>query len=263
MLKKIATSVASAVIGLGIATTAMAAGPAVDLKERSWTFQGPFGTYDRASAQRGLQVYREVCASCHGLDFVTFRTLNQIGFSEAEIAALAAEYTIMDGPDDTGEMFERPGRPFDTYPSPFPNKQAAAAANGGKAPPELSLMINARGGGADYMYSLLTGYYPAPADFEVQPGTHYNEYYPGHLIAMANPLTEGQVEYQDGTPATVEQMAIDVTYFLAWAAEPTMEVRKQTGVVVMLFLFIMTVLCYMAYRNTKANVKTFAEMDGK
>jgi ubiquinol-cytochrome c reductase cytochrome c1 subunit len=233
---------------------AHAAGGSIELRHRDWSFEGPFGTFDRASAQRGLQVYREVCASCHSMEYVTFRTLDQIGFSEPEIKAMAAEYIVEDGPDDSGDMFERPGKPFDVFPAPYANSKAAAAANGGKAPPDLSLMVEARVDGANYVYSLLMGYDDPPADFVVPEGAYYNAYYPGHAIAMSAPLIDDQVEYQDGTPATINQMSIDIVNFLAWTTEPNMEERKQTGVVVLLFLFVMTILCYMAYRNTKAQV---------
>jgi ubiquinol-cytochrome c reductase cytochrome c1 subunit len=227
---------------------------AIHLKDVSWPSEGLFGTIDRAAAQRGLQVYREVCASCHGLQFVAFRNLSDLGYSEDEIKALAAEYTITDGPDDSGEMFERPGLPSDRVPSPYPNEQAAAAANGGKAPPDLSLITKARMDGQNYLYSILTGYEDPPADLEIPPGGYYNAYFPGHVIAMPPPLSEDQVTYADGTPATVDQMASDVTQFLAWAAEPKLEVRKQTGLKVMMFLLVLCGLTFALKRKVWADV---------
>jgi ubiquinol-cytochrome c reductase cytochrome c1 subunit len=226
----------------------------IHLKDVSWPSEGLFGTIDRAAAQRGLQVYREVCASCHGLQYVAFRTLSDLGYSEDEIKALAAEYTITDGPDDSGEMFERPGLPSDRVPSPYPNEQAAAAANGGKAPPDLSLITKARMDGQNYLYSILTGYEDPPADLEIPPGGYYNAYFPGHVIAMPPPLSEDQVTYADGTPATVDQMASDVTQFLAWAAEPKLEVRKQTGLKVMMFLLVLCGLTFALKRKVWADV---------
>jgi ubiquinol-cytochrome c reductase cytochrome c1 subunit len=245
---------------LGFAVVGAAPGAAQDghaaihLKDVSWPSEGLFGTIDRAGAQRGLQVYREVCAACHGLQYVAFRTLSDLGYNEDEIKALAAEYTITDGPDDSGEMFERPGLPSDRVPSPYPNEQAAAAANGGKAPPDLSLITKARMNGQDYLYSLLTGYEDPPADLEVPAGGYYNAYFPGHVIAMPPPLSADQVTYADGTPATIDQMASDVTQFLTWAAEPKLEARKQTGLKVMLFLLVLSGLTFALKRKVWADV---------
>lgn len=219
-----------------------------------WQHDGLFGTFDRAAAQRGFQVYREVCSACHGLTYIAFRNLEALGFSEDQVRALAAEYNVTDGPDDTGEMFERPAVPADRIPPPYPNDQAARAANGGALPPELSLITKARAGGSDYVYSILVGYQDAPADAEPpRPGLNYNAFFPGHWIAMPPPLSEGQVQYADGTEATVPQMAADVTTFLAWAAEPTLEQRKQTGLKAMLFLIVFTGLCYATMRKVWAD----------
>lgn len=218
-------------------------------RDMHWQFDGAFGTVDRQSAQRGLQVYREVCAACHGLHRVAFRTLAGIGFPEAEIKALAAEYNVEDGPNDDGDMFERPAMPSDKFPSPYANEKAARAVNGGAYPPDLSLIIKARPNGANYVYSLLTGYKDAPEGVHVGEGMHYNPYFPGGQIAMPQPLSEGQVTFADGTSATVDQMAKDVVNFLQWAAEPEMEVRKGMGVKVMIFLFLMTVMLYIAKRR--------------
>ena len=235
-----------------VGTATAAEGVAIPAQE--WSHSGIFGTYDRAAAQRGLQVYRASCAACHSLDRIAFRNLADLGYSEDEIKAMAAEATVIDGPDDDGEMFEREGLASDYFPAPFPNSKAAAAANGGAVPPDLSLMAKARFGGADYIYALLVGYEDPPADFEMLEGLSYNAYFPGHQIAMAPPLFEGGVEYADGTEATVEQMAHDVAVFLSWTAEPEMEERKQTGLKVILFLLVLTGLLYAVKRKVWADI---------
>ncbi|WP_193367417.1 cytochrome c1 [Pelagibius marinus] len=237
-----------------IATASSAAraaeeGPALPHVE--WSFDGPFGTFDRHAMQRGLQVYREVCSACHSLNYIAFRDLAALGYDEDEIKAIAAEYTVTDGPNDEGEMFEREGRPSDYFPAPFPNEKAAAASNGGAAPPDLSLMAKARVGGPTYIYGLLTGYEDPPAGF---PGDNYNLYFPGHQIAMAPPLFEDGVSYADGTPATVEQMAKDVSHFLMWTAEPKLEDRKGMGIKVLIFLVVFTGVLYAAKRKIWADV---------
>jgi ubiquinol-cytochrome c reductase cytochrome c1 subunit len=239
---------------LSLVPQAHAAEGAVHLKEMSWPSDGLFGSFDRAAVQRGFQVYREVCAACHGARYIAFRTLADIGYSEDDIKAIAAEYTVVDGPDDQGEMIERPGIPSDRIPSPYPNEQAAAAANGGKAPPDLSLLSKARAGGQDYIYSLLTGYEDPPEGVEVPAGGYYNAYFPGHIIAMPPPLSDDQVTYADGTPATVAQMSSDVAQFMAWMAEPKLEARKQTGLKVMLFLVVLTGLTFAMKRKVWADV---------
>lgn len=239
--------------GLFQAETATAA-EGVAIPSQDWSHSGVFGTYDRAAAQRGLQVYREGCAGCHSLDRIAFRNLADLGYSEDQIKAMAAEAIVVDGPDDDGEMFEREGRASDYFPAPFPNSKAAAAANGGAVPPDLSLMAKARFGGADYIYALLTGYVEPPADFEMLEGLNYNAYFPGHQIAMAAPLSEDAVEYADGTAATVEQMAHDIAVFLSWTAEPEMEERKQTGLKVILFLLVLTGLLYAVKRKIWADL---------
>ncbi|MEK9723336.1 MAG: cytochrome c1 [Rhodospirillaceae bacterium] len=236
-----AAALVAATLGAG---PALAAGDVPKPPKQDWSFNGLFGTFDRASAQRGLQVYREVCAACHSLRLVHFRQLAGIGYDETQIKAMAAQIDVTDGPNDAGEMFERKGLPADKFPSPFANAKAAAASNNGKAPPDLSLMTKARLGGADYVFGLLTGYGPAPAGVEVPEGGNYNAYFPGHVIAMAAPLNADGVEYQDGTKASVEQMARDVTTFLAWTAEPELEARKAMGIKVLLFLIILTGLLY-------------------
>ena len=250
-MARIATAAALALLALAPAAgqVARAAEGALEPIERSWPHAGLFGTYDRPAAQRGLQVYREVCSSCHSLDYIAFHNLTALGFSEDQARSLASEHTIVDGPNDDGEMFERPGQLTDHFPPPYPNEQAARAANGGALPPDLSLITKARAHGTDYVYSLLLGYDEAPAGEEGPEGMSYNRYFAGHWIAMPAPLSEGQVEYADGSAATLEQMSNDVTTFLTWAAEPTLEARKQTGLKVMLFLIVLTALLYATKRK--------------
>jgi ubiquinol-cytochrome c reductase cytochrome c1 subunit len=219
-----------------------------------WSFSGLFGTYDRAAAQRGLQVYREVCSACHGLRLVAFRTLADLGYSEDQVKAIAAEYEVTDGPDDEGEMFTRPGKPADRFVPPFPNDNAARAANGGALPPDLSLITKARAHGADYIHALLTGYSEAPSNIELTDGQYYNAYFSGRQLAMPPPLSPEAVEYADGTEASVDQMAHDVTTFLNWAAEPELEARKRMGIKVILFLIVLTAMLYAVKRKVWADV---------
>ncbi|WP_169570166.1 cytochrome c1 [Sneathiella limimaris] len=254
MLKFVKSLATAALLSVVTLSGANAAGASVDLKSVDWQHTGLFGTYDRAAAQRGLQVYREVCAGCHGLNLVAFRTLTDLGFTEDEVKALSAEYTFVDGPNDDGDMYERPGKPFDKFPDPFPNEKAARASNGGAYPPDLSLIVKARPGFENYLYSLMVGYVDPPANFELNPGMNYNAYFAGHQIAMPAPLSEDAVEYADGTPATVDQMAKDLTVFLAWAAEPKLEDRKHMGLRVILFLLIMTGIFFAAKRKIWADV---------
>jgi len=224
-------------------------------KQMNWSFDGYDGTVDRQSAQRGFQVYKEVCSSCHSLKLKSYRNLADIGFSEEEVKAIAAGDTVIDGPNDAGDMFERAGRPSDRFVAPFANDNAARSSNNGAFPPDLSLIIKARTDGANYLYSLLTGYENAPEHFELGNGMSYNSYFPGRQIAMPSPLFDGSVEYQDGTSASVDQMSKDVVNFLQWAAEPEMEQRKQMGVKVFLYLLVFTVLFYLAKKRIWKNVK--------
>ena len=242
-MKKLFALGLTAVLGLGAGAVQAAEGVAIPAHQ--WSFSGLFGTFDRAQLQRGFQVHREVCASCHSIEFISFRNLIDLGYTPDEIKALAAEYTVMDGPNDDGDMFERPAIPADRYPLAFPNEQAARAANNGAYPPDLSLMAKARKGGPDYSYALLIGYpEEPPAGVELMDGMYYNDYFPGHQIAMPAPIYEDSVEYADGTPATVEQMAEDVTAFMMWTAEPNLETRKSMGVTVILFLLVLTGILY-------------------
>lgn len=244
-------ALAASASGLSEPATASEVAP----PSQSWSFSGPFGTFDRGELQRGFQIYQEVCAGCHSLKFVRFRNLAALGFSSEEIKAIAAEASIVDGPDDEGEMFERDGLPSDPLPAPFPNAKAAAAANGGAVPPDLSLVAKSRAGGPDYLFALLTGYEEEPpADFTLLEGLTYNHYFPGNQIAMPSPLSEGAVEYADRTEASVDQMAKDVSVFLMWAAEPNLEDRKRMGVKVVLFLIAFTGLLYAVKKKVWADL---------
>jgi cytochrome c1 len=231
---------------------------------QTWSFSGPFGQYDQAQLQRGFKVYREVCSSCHSLNLVSFRNLAEpggLGYTEKQVEQIASEYKIATL-DDSGQPAERPGRPADHFPPPFPNEKAAQAANGGTAPPDMSTLAKARTyqrgfplfvidmftqyqeQGPDYIVALMRGYKNPPKDFSLPAGAHYNEYFPGHAIAMPPPLSDGQVEYTDGSPQTVEQYAKDVAAFLMWASEPHMLARKRIGFQVIVFLIVLSGLLY-------------------
>lgn len=242
--------------------------------EEDWSFAGPFGVYDKGQLQRGLKVYKEVCAACHSMNLVSFRTLEDLGYNDAQIRTFAAEYTINDGPNAEGEMFERPGIPSDYFTPPFANPVAAAAANGGAAPPDFSLIAKGRGvirgfpqfvidiftgyqeSGPDYIHSLLTGYGKTPPEgIVVAEGTHYNPYFlNGVSLAMAAPLSDGQVTYDDGAPQTIDQYSRDVAAFLMWAAEPHLEDRKKTGMRVLIFMLIFGTMLYLVKRRVWSNV---------
>lgn len=230
------------------AAPARAAGDAAP-PHQHWTFQGIFGTFDRAALQRGYQVYKDVCAACHGLHYVYYRHLKDLGFSDDEVKALAAGYEVTDGPNDQGEMFKRPGQPSDRFVSPFPNEKAARAANGGAYPVDLSLITKAREHGPDYVFALLTGYKDPPTGVKLQQGMNYNAYFPGNQVAMPPPLSDGAVAFGDGTQASVAQMARDVVTFLSWAAEPEMEARKAMGIKAILFLIVLAGLLYAVKRK--------------
>jgi ubiquinol-cytochrome c reductase cytochrome c1 subunit len=254
MMASIRLIVAAAGVVIGLGGPLQAAETGQELIQHHWPFEGVFGHFDRAAAQRGLQVYREVCSACHSLKYIAFRNLAELGYSDDEIKAIAAQYQITDGPNDQGEMFQRPGKPADIFPPPFANDQAARASNNGALPPDLSLITKAREGGANYVFSLLQGFHDAPAGETGPPGTYYNVYFPSHWIGMPPPLSDGQVTYADGTKASVEQMASDVANFLTWAGEPTLEARKQTGLKVMLFLIVLTGLLYATKRKVWAHL---------
>jgi ubiquinol-cytochrome c reductase cytochrome c1 subunit len=226
----------------------------VDLKTRDWSFSGPFGTFDKAAMQRGFQAYQEVCAGCHSMKLIAFRNFADLGYSEAEIKALAAQYEVQDGPNDEGEMFMRPAIPADRMPAPYANDNAARAGNNGALPPDLSLIAKARPNGPNYLYSLLSSYDDAPDGKEVPDGMYYNVAYPGHLIAMPQPLYGDDVEFSDGAATSIEAVSADLTHFLMWAAEPKMEVRKRIGVAAVFFLSIFVIFSYLAKRRIWADV---------
>jgi len=244
---------AAALLALAAPATAQAAGGDIAFPPQIWSFSGPFGTFDRASAQRGFQVYSEVCAACHAMKHAYYRDLKGIGLNEKEIEAIAAAVMVPTIGDD-GSATERKGIPSDRFRSPYANERAARAAFNGAYPPDLSVMIKARPGGADQMYALLTGYADPPAGMTVGDGMYYNKYFAGHQIAMAPPLADGRVTYADGTRASVEQMARDVTVFLSYIAEPEMETRKRLGVKVVLFLIFLTGLTYATKRKVWSDV---------
>lgn len=247
-------AIAAAIILLGFGTANASSG-GVHNKQIPWKFDGIMGNVDVQSAQRGYQVYKQVCASCHSLKRVAYRNLAEIGFSEAEIKAIAAEYKVQDGPNDEGEMFERPARPSDRFNSPFANEKAARASNNGAYPPDLSLIIKARPDGANYLYSLLTGYEEPPSDIEVPDGMYYNPHFPGGKLAMPAPLAKDAVQYADGTEASVDQMSRDLVNFLQWTAEPEMRHRKEMGLKVLIFLAITTIFMFGAKKRTWKSVK--------
>ncbi len=239
---------------IGLVAPAAQASEGVALPKLSWSFSAPFGTYDRAALQRGFQVYKEVCAACHAMSLLAYRDLQDLGYNEAEVKAIAAQYEVTDGPNDQGEMFQRPAVPSDRFKAPFPNVQAAKAANNGAAPPDLSLMAKARVGGPDYIHALMIGYENAPAGFAMQPGLNYNKYFPGNQIAMPAPINPDGVTFADGTKATVDQQAKDVANFLMWAAEPKLEQRHRMGAQVILFLLLLSVVLYIAKRKIWSDV---------
>jgi ubiquinol-cytochrome c reductase cytochrome b/c1 subunit len=278
-LKTAGKAVGAVVLALGLGAAALIGGsqPAAAQEEHSpapprntWSFAGPFGKFDRGQLQRGFKVYHDVCHTCHGLNLVAFRNLGDEGgpeFTPAEVAAIAAEYKVTDGPNEQGAMFERTGRPADYFPSTFKNEQEARFANGGLLPPDMSVLAKARQYergfpgfvidmfvpyqelGVDYITALLKGYAPKPADVNLAPGLQYNTYFPGHGIGMPSPLSDGIVTYTDGAPQTVDQYAKDVSAFLMWTAEPTLEARKRTGFVTLIFLLVLTTLLYLSKKK--------------
>ena len=231
----------------------------VEYLKTDWSFKGLFGKFDRGALQRGYQVYTEVCASCHSMKYVSYRNLAEKGgpeFTEAQAKAIAASFEVTDGPNSDGEMFTRPGKLSDKFVMPYENVKAAQAANGGAYPPDMSVLVKARGGGVNYIYSLLQGYEDPPIGITLDEGVHYNKYMYGNKIKMANPLSDDLVEYSDGTQATVEQMSKDVTTFLMWTAEPHLETRHQMGFKAIIYLIILTVLVYFSMKKIWSRVET-------
>ena len=238
----------------------------IEFIKNDWSFEGIFGTFDRSSLQRGYQVYQEVCSGCHSIQHLSYRNLSEKGgpeFSLDEAKAIAAQFEVTDGPNDEGEMFTRPRRLSDKFVNPFPNIQAATAANGGAYPPDMSVLVKARKGGADYIYSLLLGYEEVPAGYELDDGVYYNKYMPGNKIMMSKPLSEGAVEYSDGTQATEAQMAKDVVTFLSWAAEPNLEARHKMGFKVFIFLIILLILVYFSKQKIWSRLDSKEDSDQK
>ena len=224
-----------------------------------WSFKGLFGKFDRGALQRGYQVYTEVCASCHSMKYLSYRNLAEKGgpeFTEQQAKAIAASFDVTDGPNSDGEMFTRPGKLSDKFVMPYENVKAAQAANGGAYPPDMSVLVKARGGGVDYIYSLLQGYEDPPVGITLDEGVHYNKYMYGNKIKMSNPLSDGLIEYSDGTNATVEQMSKDVTTFLMWTAEPHLETRHQMGFKAIVYLIILTILVYFSMKRIWSRVET-------
>ena len=231
----------------------------VEYLKTDWSFKGLFGKFDRGALQRGYQVYTEVCASCHSMKYLSYRNLSEKGgpeFTEQQAKAIAASFDVTDGPNSDGEMFTRPGKLSDKFVMPYENVKAAQAANGGAYPPDMSVLVKARGGGVDYIYSLLQGYEDPPAGITLDEGVHYNKYMYGNKIKMSNPLSDGLIEYSDGTNATVEQMSKDVTTFLMWTAEPHLETRHQMGFKAIVYLIILTILVYFSMKRIWSRVET-------
>ena len=231
----------------------------VEYLKTDWSFKGLFGKFDRGALQRGYQVYTEVCSSCHSMKYISYRNLAEKGgpeFSEAQVKAIAASFEVKDGPNADGEMFTRPGKLSDKFVMPYENVKAAQAANGGAYPPDMSVLVKARGGGVDYIYSLLQGYEEPPAGFILDDGVYYNKYMYGNKIKMSNQLSDGLVEYADGTNATVEQMSKDVTTFLMWTAEPHLEARHQMGFKAIVYLIILTILVYFSMKRIWSRIET-------
>ena len=249
----------SVIILFSVSSVNVISAEKVEFLKTDWTFKGLFGKFDRASLQRGYQVYTEVCAACHSMKYLSYRNLSEKGgpeFSVAQAKAIAASFEVTDGPNADGEMFQRPGKLSDKFVMPYENVKAAEAANGGAYPPDMSVLVKARGGGVDYIYSLLQGYEEAPSGMILDDGVHYNKYMYGNKIKMSAPLSDGIIEYSDGTNASVEQMSKDVTTFLMWAAEPSLEARHQMGFKAIVYLIILTILVYFSMRRIWSRVKS-------
>ena len=246
------------ILFIGVSFSSNSAEKAEYLKT-DWSFKGLFGKFDRSSLQRGYQVYTEVCASCHSMKYLSYRNLGEKGgpeFSEAQVKAIAASFEVTDGPNADGEMFQRPGKLSDKFVMPYEYVKAAQAANGGAYPPDMSVLVKARGGGVDYIYSLLQGYEDEPSGMTLDEGVHYNKFMYGNKIRMAAPLSDDLIEYGDGTEATVEQMSKDVTTFLMWAAEPHLESRLQMGFKAIMYLIILTILVYFSMKKIWSRIET-------
>ena len=247
------------IFSLLVGTYQVSAAEKTELLKIDWSFNGLFGKFDRGSLQRGYQVYSEVCAACHSMKYLSYRNLSEKGgpeFSIEQAKAIAASFEITDGPNADGEMFTRPGKLSDKFLMPYENDKAAQAANGGAYPPDMSVLVKARSGGADYIYSLLLGYEDPPSGIDLDDGVYYNKYMYGNQIKMAAPLSEGLIEYGDGTEASVKQMSKDVTTFLMWAAEPHLESRHRMGFKAIVYLIILTILVYFSMKKIWSRVET-------
>ena len=257
-MRNLIRTISLVIIFFGIQLSSNAA-EKVEYLKTDWSFKGPFGKFDRAALQRGYQVYKEVCSSCHSMKYLSYRNLSQKGgpeFTEAQAKAIAASFEVKDGPNADGDMFMRPGRLSDKFVMPYENEKAAQAANGGAYPPDMTVLVKARGGGVDYIYSLLQGYEDPPAGFSLDDGVYYNKYMYGNKIKMSNQLADGLVEYSDGTIATVEQMSKDVTTFLMWTAEPHLESRHRMGFKAIVYLIILTILVYFSMKKIWSRIET-------
>ena len=231
----------------------------VEYLKTEWSFKGLFGKFDRSALQRGYQVYTEICSSCHSMKYVSYRNLAEKGgpeFTVDQAKVIAASFDVTDGPNADGEMFTRPGKLSDKFVMPYENVKAAQAANGGAYPPDMSVLVKARGGGANYIYSLLQGYEDPPAGITLDEGVYYNKYMYGNKIKMSNQLSDGLVEYSDGTVSTVEQMSKDVTTFLMWTAEPHLEARHRMGFKAIVYLIILTTLVYFSMKKIWSRIET-------
>ena len=235
------------------------AGEKKELLTSDWSFKGYFGKFDRAALQRGYQVYTEVCASCHSMKYLSYRNLAEKGgpeFSEEQAKAIAANFEVTDGPNDDGDMFERPAKLSDKFVEPYRNVKEATASNGGAYPPDMSVLVKARSRGVDYIYSVLLGYEEPPSGVTLDDGVYYNKYMYGNNIKMPKPLMDGQVEYNDGTEATEQQMAKDVVTFLSWSAEPHLEARHKIGFKAIVYLIIITILVYFSMKKIWSRVES-------
>ena len=257
-MKNLLRILSLAILLVGVSSKSNAA-EKIEYLKTNWTFKGLFGKFDRGALQRGYQVYTEVCSSCHSMKYVSYRNLAEKGgpeFSVEQAKAIAASFEVTDGPNADGEMFTRPGKLSDKFVMPYENVKAAQAANGGAYPPDMSVLVKARKGGADYIYSVLMGYEDPPSGIVLDDGVYYNKYMAGNKIKMSNPLSDGLVEYGDGTSATPEQMAKDVTTFLAWAAEPHLEARHKIGFRAIIYLIILTILVYFSMKKIWSRVES-------
>jgi len=256
MTMKFSKNIAIALVAVaGMAGAAFAAGAGKAPETQKWSFEGPVGQYDQAALQRGWQVYKQVCAACHSLKYFHFRNLADLGYEEDMIKAFAKEYEVAGDPDDFGDETVRAALPQDVFPAPFANENAARASNGGAFPPDLSLITKARHDGSNYLYSLMVGYADPPAGHEISEGKSYNPYFKGGEISMAPPLAEGILDYEDGTPATTEQMARDLVQFLTYVGEPKLEARLHMGMNVILFLLALTIIFYLSMKKIWKPVK--------